>query len=161
MSLVVRPFQPADAPTATDLLNAIIRTGGTTALQTPLSVEENTAYFLEGPKVLCCHVAVLDGQLVGFQSLGRLAELPEGWGDIATFAAEGLTGRGIGSALLAATRAKALALGLHHINARIRADNTGGLTYYSRMGFVDYHVDRAVPLADGTPVDRVFKQLVL
>lgn len=161
MSLEVRPSQPADAPAATDLLNAIIRTGGTTALQTPLSVEENTVYFLEGPKVLCCHVAVLDGQLVGFQSLGRLPELPEGWGDIATFAAEGLTGRGIGSALLAATRAKALALGLHHINARIRADNTGGLTYYSRMGFVDYHVDRAVPLADGTPVDRVFKQLVL
>jgi RimJ/RimL family protein N-acetyltransferase len=104
---------------------------------------------------------LLDGALVGFQSLGRMKELPEGWGDIATFAAEGLTGRGIGSALFAATRAKALALGLHRINARIRADNTGGLTYYSRMGFVDYHVDRAVPLADGTPVDRVFKQLAL
>lgn len=161
MSLEVRPFQPADAPAATDLLNAIIRTGGTTALQTPLSIEENTAYFLEGPKVLCCHVAVLDGTLVGFQSLGRLPELPDGWGDIATFAAQGLTGRGIGSALLGATRAKALALGLHHINARIRADNTGGLTYYSRMGFVDHQVDRAVPLADGTPVDRIFKQLAL
>lgn len=161
MTLEIRPAQSADAQAATDLLNAIIRTGGTTALQTPLSVEENTAYFLEGPKVICCHVAVLDDQLVGFQSLGRLAELPEGWGDIATFAAKGLTGRGIGSALLAATRARALALGLHHINARIRADNTGGLTYYSRMGFVDYRVDPAVPLSDGTLVDRVIKQLVL
>ena len=161
MSLEIRPAEPADAQAATDLLNAIIRTGGTTALQTPLSVEENTAYFLEGPEVFCCHVAVLGGQLVGFQSLGHRADLPEGWGDIATFAAEGLTGRGIGSALLAATRAKALALGLHHINARIRADNTGGLTYYSRMGFVDHRVDPAVPLADGTLVDRVFKQLTL
>jgi len=161
MTLEIRPVQLADAPAATVLLNAIIRTGGTTALQTPLSVEENTAYFLEGPQVICCHVALLDDQLVGFQSLGHRADLPDGWGDIATFAAQGLTGRGIGSALLAATRAKALAMGLHHINARIRADNTGGLTYYSRMGFVDYRVDPAVPLSDGTPVDRVFKQLTL
>jgi len=161
MALDIRPVQPSDAPAATDLLNAIIRTGGTTALQSPLSVDENSAYFLEGSAVFCCHVAVLDGQVVGFQSLGRRQDLPEGWGDIATFAAEGLTGRGIGSALLAATCEKAMALGLHHINARIRADNTGGLTYYSRMGFVDYRVDPAVPLADGTPVGRVFKQLTL
>ncbi|HEX7850799.1 MAG TPA: GNAT family N-acetyltransferase, partial [Sphingomonas sp.] len=75
-----------------------------------------------------------------------------------TFARRGSTTRGIGSALFAATRAAAIAAGLKAINATIRADNTGGLTFYAKMGFADYAVARAVPLADGTPVDRISRR---
>lgn len=46
-------------------------------------------------------------------------------------------------------------------NATIRADNAGGLAYYARMGFQDYAVARGVPLADGTPVDRISRRYLV
>ena len=47
------------------------------------------------------------------------------------------------------------------INATIRADNIGGLAFYSRLGFMDHGISRAVPLRNGVPVDRVSKRYVL
>ena len=47
------------------------------------------------------------------------------------------------------------------MNAEIRADNEGGLAFYGKMGFQDQDVDRAVPLGDGTPVDRINKRYPL
>jgi L-amino acid N-acyltransferase YncA len=161
MVLTIRPAEIHDATTATALLNAIIRTGGTTALQTEMSPPEATNLFLCSDYVACCQVADWDGALIGFQSVGRNPKMPENWGDMARFAAEGATGKGLGTALFQATLVAARAQGLTHLNATIRADNTSGLTYYSRMGFADYAIDAAVPLADGTPVDRVKKQLTL
>lgn len=63
--------------------------------------------------------------------------------------------------LVAATRAEVAKLGLTAINATIRADNVGGLAYNARMGFVGHEVRRAVPLRDGTPVDRIGKWYAL
>ena len=63
--------------------------------------------------------------------------------------------------MFAATRERARALGVAAINATIRADNSGGLAFYSRMGFVDHHVDKAVPLKSGLPVDRISKRYPL
>lgn len=161
MVLNVRPARARDAAEATSLLNAIVRRGGTTAIETELTAEQTLQWFLTGKNVHCAHVAFDDSVMVGWQSVGRNANLPDGWGDMATFAALGLTGRGTGAALFAASLARAKALGLSHLNANIRADNEGGLAYYARMGFQDYTVARAVPLLDGTPVDRIFKSLDL
>ena len=52
-------------------------------------------------------------------------------------------------------------LALTAINATIRADNVGGIAFYSKQGFVDHSVTNAVPLKDGTLVDRVHKRFVL
>ena len=76
-------------------------------------------------------------------------------------AASSHTQSGVGSALFRATRERALALGLTAINATIRADNAGGLAFYSRQGFRDHSVAKAVPLSDGTPVDRISKRYSL
>ena len=70
-------------------------------------------------------------------------------------------GETVGTALFAATRARANLLRLAAINATIRADNCGGLAYYFKMGFVAYGVDTAVPLSDATPVDRIHKRYML
>ena len=40
----------------------------------------------------------------------------------------------------------------------IRDSNESGLAYYSKIGFIDYSVNKAVPLNDGTPVDRISKK---
>ena len=156
----IRAASLADVSPLTALLNKIIESGGTTALETPLSHTEFAAHFLLGPQVLSCFVAEDDASktLLGFQSLERHRDLPEDWGDIATFAQPTSKQRGVGTALFAATIVRARELGLVAINATIRADNRGGLAFYEKMGFTTYRVLEAVPLRDGTPVDRISKR---
>jgi len=161
MRLTVRPVMPQDAAELADLLNAIIARGGTTAFETPFTPEALAQSCLIGPGVHCCFVAEIDGRIAGFQWLATKPFLPAHIGDIATFTRIGSTQSGIGSALFAATIARARELGLTAINATIRADNVGGLAFYSRMGFVDHELVPAVPLNDGTPVDRIRKRLCL
>jgi L-amino acid N-acyltransferase YncA len=160
MDLDIRPARSDDAPGLAELLNAIIARGGTTALEESFTPQALDAAYLTGPDVICCFVAVEreGGRHEGFQTLGRYHGLPQDVGDIGTFARVGGTQRGIGAALFAATAAQARRLGLSAINATIRADNTGGLAFYNRMGFADLSVRAAVPLKDGTPVDRVNKR---
>ncbi|WP_421851039.1 GNAT family N-acetyltransferase [Novosphingobium sp.] len=162
LTLTVRQAGADDAAELADLLNAVIAAGGTTALQQPFTPAALDAAYLTGPNVHCCFVAEdEDGTLLGFQTLGRYPGLPEDVGDIGTFARIGGTQRGIGSALFAATASRAAELGLSAINATIRGDNTGGLAFYIKQGFIDHGVTPGVPLADGTPVDRVHKRFAL
>jgi L-amino acid N-acyltransferase YncA len=163
VSLIVRHVTPDDAPVLAELLNAIIARGGTTALQTPFTPEALAETYLNGPNVHLCFVAVdsATDRIEGFQTLGRYPGLPEDIGDIGTFARVDGVQRGIGSALFAEMTDRARALGLTAINATIRADNTGGLAFYAKQGFIDHDVTRAVPLSDGTPMDRVHKRFDL
>ena len=161
-SFAVRPVCSADAPALAGLLNAVIRAGGTTALEQEFTAEALDAAYLTGPAVHCCHVAVDEtGELAGFQTLGRYPGLPEDVGDIGTFARIDGKQRGVGSALFPATAVRARQLGHSAINATIRGDNTGGQAFYTKLGFTDHGITRGVPLADGTPVDRVHKRFSL
>lgn len=163
MDVEVRAARREDAAGLAELLNGVIARGGTTALEEPFTPERLDATYLTGPEVICCVVAVdpASGRHEGFQTLGRYPGLPDGYGDIGTFARVGGTQRGVGRALFAATQAEARRLGLAGINATIRADNTGGLQFYSRLGFVDHSVRQALPLKDGTVVDRISKRYAL
>ncbi|MEM6489086.1 MAG: GNAT family N-acetyltransferase [Pseudomonadota bacterium] len=153
--MAVRTAVPGDAAALSALLNAIIRQGGTTAMQTPFDENGFRAAFIAGDGVLACMVAEAAGQPVGFQFLGRHPALPPGWVDIASFARQAPKLPGVGRALFPRTLERARALGAPAINATIRADNASGLGYYAAMGFRRYRVARSVPLADGTPVDRI------
>jgi GNAT superfamily N-acetyltransferase len=160
--LHVRPTRPEDAADLSRLLNRIIAIGGTTALETPLGEAEFRDAFLDGPDVLSSIIAeTAVGEALGFQVLQRNRTLPEGWGDIATFTRREPRTPGVGTRLFERTRAAARALGLVAINATIRADNDSGLPFYEKMGFRTYDVAKAVPLEDGTPVDRVRKRYSL
>ena len=160
--LTVRPAGPEDAASLCSLLNQIIHRGGTTAFEKILSVEDFTRMYLENPRTICCFVACLeDGTRLGFQHVDTNPKFPENWGDIATFAKIDSPVRGVGSALFGSTVSAVGNAGFVAVNARIRADNVSGLAYYSKMGFVDYSIEKAVPLLDGTPVDRIFKKYLL
>ncbi len=161
-AFTVRPAVRDDAVALADLLNEIIMAGGTTAYQIPFTREAFAEAHIDGPAVLTCIVAEDEsGVPMGFQILLRDDRLPPGWGDIGTFARRGATKSGIGSALFAATCDAARRLGLVGINATIRADNSGGLAFYGKQGFVDHSVAPAVPLNDGTLVDRISKRYLL
>lgn len=153
--MIIRKARPDDAVAMTAILNEIIAIGGTTAYQTPVSSTYFDAFIASKDPKVFVHVAE-DNDLLGFQWMQPDAG---GLGGIASFAKPGITGRGIGSALFAATLKASRAAGYETLEATIRADNDGGLRYYSKMGFRDHTVFEAVPLSDGTPVDRIQKLL--
>lgn len=160
--LRIRPVLETDAPTLAALLNEIIARGGTTALEQPFTPAALKEAMLTGPDVYCCFVAEnAAGELVGFQALTHSDHVPDGVGDIGTFARVQHVQRGTGSLLFAATQQVAIERGLTAINATIRADNAGGLAFYRRLGFVDENIHRAEPLSDGTLVDRISKRYLL
>lgn len=161
--LTIRDAVPADAAPLCEILNFIIEVGGTTALETLLTPAEFSQVFLDGERCLACSVAAEREaeSLSGFQALSRHPDLPNDWGDIATFARLEPKTPGVGTALFAHTREKARHLGLGAINATIRADNQSGLAYYQKMGFQTYRTIPGIPLKSGTPVDRVLKRLIL
>lgn len=165
MTLATRPAIPADAAEMAELLNEIIAEGGTTAHEDLFGIAEMDHHYISPPELIACTVAEDDGEIVGFQALfwprDQDEPLPEGWAIIATFTRIGRTGSGIGKILFAATRSAARSAGVRTIDATIRDDNDGGLTYYSRMGFVDYDRLADIALKDGTTIDRVRKKLDL
>lgn len=164
MTLTTRRATSADAEAMAELINEIIAIGGTTAIEAPFTAASMDHEFVSGPHVISSIVAEENGELLGFQILlGSTEEepMPPGWGGIGTYARVGQTRGGVGSALFAATKQAARAAGLDTIDATIRADNTGGLTFYGRMGFVDYDRRVGVPLKERTRVDRVRKRFDL
>lgn len=162
MGFDVRPMQADDVPQACAILNDIIRIGGTTAFETEMSDKEFADNYIFGDYLICCHVVLdADAQAAGFQWIGRNPKLPDDCADIATFTRRSPVQRGAGRALFSVTKQAALAQGFARINATIRSDNVPGLGYYTKMGFIDHAIAKAVPLQDGTPVDRISKRLAL
>lgn len=164
MNLHIRRAGALDAAAMAELLNGIIRAGGTTALTTERDAEDLRGWMASAPGRSAWHLAEDDGgRLLGFQWIEPSDTLPETCCDIATFVRRGETGIGIGigSALFSASRAAARALGYTHINATIRADNSGGRAYYQSRGFEEVGRERGVTLGDGTRTDRVITRLRL
>ncbi|RLJ41276.1 L-amino acid N-acyltransferase YncA [Litoreibacter meonggei] len=156
--MIIRRVKPQDRDAMTAILNEVIAIGGTTAYQKPIGPSHFDRFITPEDDQTFLHVAEADGEVVGFQ---WMSPDKEGMGIIATFARPGTVQRGIGSALFQQTLKCCRDAGYTLLDATIRADNTGGLAYYSKMGFEDHSVTRAVPLADGTPVDRVHKRMHL
>ncbi|MGL6209356.1 MAG: GNAT family N-acetyltransferase [Paracoccaceae bacterium] len=156
--MIVRHADLADAPAMTDLQNAIIRIGGTTAHQRERSIDEVAAAYLTGSQKLCAHVATDGDQLLGFQVVGFYPDMPKGWGDIGTFVRPDIQRGGVGAALFTATLAWAREHRIVSLMAVIRADNAVGLGYYARRGFVDHGTEADMTLTDGRIVGRQVKR---
>ena len=144
----------ADVPACVAILNDIIARGGSTAYEDAFTVESFAADYLHAAPVSM--TALHGDRVVGFQAA---FDYGDGFYSIGTFADRVDPVPGTGRALFAATLAACRARGGAAILARITSDNTGGLAYYSRMGFRDDHtVPRDVIRRTGTVVDRIVKR---
>ena len=164
----LRPATPADAGALAALLNQIIKTGGTTAHLKPFDAPRMLNHYIAPPLAISCTLAEVGGTIAGFQALEWSDpnwpgpdSLPADWALIASFVDADFQGRGIGKALFTKTRAAAQSAGVRCIDATIRADNQGGLAFYTSLGFTDYSRLRDIPLSDGTLLDRIRKKLVI
>lgn len=145
-----------------EILNEIIEIGGTTANATPVDRDHYWRRIQSRPEVSAWHVAESDaGRVMGFQWIEPEDYLPPEACDISTFARPGHTGLGVGSALFRETEAAARRLGYRWINANIRTDNSGGLTYYQSRGFETYGQITGVRMSNGLVVDKVLKRFDL
>ena len=136
----LRSATKADAAGLCAVINPLIAAGGTTAHRNPFDVERMQRHYIAPANAVACILAEDNGEILGFQSLvwGEGYDLPQGWTVIATFVRQGLAQRGVGTRLFGETLKAARASGVVAIDATIRRENTGGLTYYGRMGFEDY-----------------------
>lgn len=160
--ITVRRAGDLDARDMADLLNAIIRKGGTTALTSEISGDTIKGWFRQASSQSVWHVAEDEnGKILGFQSIEPHKDLPPNACDIATFVKVGQTGLGIGSKLFAASQKAAAQLGYEWINATIRADNSGGLAYYQSRGFETYAHYPDQKLSNGMVVSKVSKRFDL
>ncbi|WP_299480216.1 GNAT family N-acetyltransferase [uncultured Roseibium sp.] len=145
MSIEVRAASPQDADEMAALLNRIIAIGGTTAYRDRFDTKKIMSEFIAPELAIACHIAVEDQKVCGFQALlwcdptwpGE-NRLPADWAVIATYVDPEIHGKGIGRALFESTAEAARKAGVSFIDATIRKENTGGIAYYSRMGFEDY-----------------------
>ena len=159
--MIIRPARLTDAAAMTALQNRIIRLGGTTAYEEEREEAQIIAAYIAPDHGICCHVAELEGAVVGFHVVSPNPLLPPGWAEIGTFVSADIQARGIGQALFAATREAARSAGVKVLNATIRADNRPGLAYYARIGFADYKQDPDWALQSGEVVGRVSRRLDL
>jgi GNAT superfamily N-acetyltransferase len=142
-----------------ELLNEIIKVGGTTALTDDMSASDIADWMASDPDQSAWIVAEDDGgKIMGFQFFAPHPDLPPEAADMATFVRVGAVQLGIGSALFSETAIAAARMGLIWLNANIRADNSGGLTYYQSRGFRTYKIDENVALADGSLVEKIHKR---
>ncbi|KEJ90622.1 GNAT family N-acetyltransferase [Sulfitobacter donghicola] len=157
--ITVRKAMRLDTNSMADLLNEIIKIGGTTAIVRPVTGDDIAEWMTFSPELSAWHVALDDNEkVVGFQWFVPSEQLPPEAAEIATFVQVGQTGLGIGSALFTATAKAAEEIGYVWIRANIRADNEGGLTYYQSRGFRDYGIIENYELADGTLVTKRLKR---
>lgn len=159
MRVSVRAAGSLDCRPMADLLNEIIAEGDTTAITRPVTPDDLRDWMTRAQDRAAWHLAEDEaGTVMGFQWIEPAEYLPDEAAEIATFARQGRSGLGIGSALFRATEQAARALGYGWINANIRADNSGGLAYYQSRGFEDYGRKTGVAIGDGQVVDKVLKR---
>ena len=162
MQVTIRAFAPGDIPQMTELLNEIIEIGGTTAYLTPLEESDLIGWTKRDVAHARWNVAQDEtGRIVGFQWAESHPNLPPEVASIATFVRVGVVGAGIGSKLFDATTSQMRALGFEWINASIRSDNESGLSYYTKMGFVDWKVEPDATLSDGRVTGKNHKRFDL
>jgi phosphinothricin acetyltransferase len=107
--------------------------------------------------------ATEDGRLMGFASYGTFRNWPAYKYSVehSLYVDRDYRGRGVGTALLAATLDRARAQGYHNVIGGIDADNTVSIALHEKFGFARCGVIRHAGFKFGRWLDLVFYQKLL
>lgn len=134
----VRRGEVADAEGIAAVLNAVVKDGGTTAIDRTYTPAQERAFLRRMPPQSRLIVALVGSVLAGFQVVEPYATYTRAMAHVATigtYVAPQAQGSGLGSAMSVATFDAARAAGFTKLVAAIRADNGEGLAFYQRIGF--------------------------
>ena len=140
MDLLIREVRPDDAEAIVSILNPIIESGVYSALDTPLTVEDEREFIRNFPRSGVFHVAEdsRDHRAVGFQTLEPFATYTHAFDHvavIATFVDLACRRRGVGGRLSEVTFESARGKGYEKMFTFVRADNPEALRFYLKLGF--------------------------
>ncbi len=146
-----------DLPAVNEIFNHYVRTSTVTFETQEWTDEERSAWHTEHGDKYPVVVAERDGEIVGWGSASRWSER-KGWMhtvEFSVYVKAGVTGGGIGPAILDALIAACRAVGHHVALAQIVADNEPCLKMVENAGFerlgvmkeVGYKYDRWLDLA--------------
>ena len=152
----MRGLEPEDIPALTEVLNQPRVVWGT--LQLPyVSVDTRRARAASPPPPATTRlVAVADGRVVGTIHLQRFENRRAHVGSIGMAVHDAWTGRGVGSALMAAVLDLADRwLGLKRLELTVWADNAPAIALYEKFGFEREGLIRAEGFRDGEYADSI------
>lgn len=138
MNMLIRTVTVEDAEALLAMMNPILKTGKYSAMDGPVSLEEQRQFIRSLPeKALYLAAFAEDGKLLGSQDVLPWLEDDEAgaMGDITTFVARDAHRQGVGRSLFAETLKRARRLGYGALRAVVRGDNPTALAYYGSMGF--------------------------
>ena len=150
---LLRAVQPKDAEGLAELINLPGYRWGTLGL--PYQTPEQVGRRIEkaGPDLVSL-VAGADGRIIGSAALERQTGRRGHVGRIGMGVHDSWTGRGLGSALLAALLDTADNwLGLHRVELTVWTDNAPALALYRRFGFAVEGTHGAFGFRDGSYAD--------
>ncbi len=136
----IRRATAADAEAIVQILGEIAATGRYTAITEPWPAEKQRAYIehLSLREVIHVAEAVEDGCLIGYQPLELWAATLHSMshvGQIGTYLVDEWRGLGAGFAMFQRTVEFARSNGYLKFVIQVRASNSAGLGFYSRLGF--------------------------
>lgn len=169
----LRPAVESDLQAITDIYNAAVVAGGSSADLTPRTLEQRRAWVESHKPPYAVFVVTVDdglsgstsaGKVVGFGALSVFYDRAgyDGVTDLAYYIAPDWRGRGAGTALLDGLLGECRARGMRKACAIIFASNAGSIALMRRFGFTRFGLmPRAATDSTGTMRDMSYWHLDL
>lgn len=138
--MIIRKVCPDDAAGIIGILNPVIESGAYTVLDSPATVDFEREFIKNFPQRGLFYAALNKpgGKIIGFQNVEPFAAYTKAFdhvGIIATYVDISHRRQGVGRRLAEVVFEKAREKGYEKLFTYIRADNTGALAFYSKLGF--------------------------
>ena len=165
-SVVIRDVCADDAEAIAGILNPIITARIYTALDTPVTIDEELAFIrsFPGRGIFLVAVDPATGAVVGFQDVSPFADYTHAFdhvGVIGTYVALDRHRQGIAARLFDATFDAARLKGYEKLFSFVRADNEAGLRAYLGQGFRIVGTAERHAKIDGAYIDEVLIEKLL
>lgn len=159
--IAIRDVTIEDAEGIAAILNPIIAAGCYTALDTPVTIEQEREFIRSFPQrgVFLAAVDTTTTRIVGFQDVSPFADFTHAFdhvGIIGTYVELQRRRQGIAAQLFGATFQAAHAKGYEKFFSYVRADNDAALQTYLRHGFRIVGIAERQAKIDGRYIDEVF-----
>lgn len=164
MEILIRKASIQDAEKISSIWTTICSERKYSAISTPFTPEQERDYISSLSDREGIFVAELEGQIIGFQSLEKWAKFTDSFnhvGVIGTFMIPEWRKKHIGIQLTQYTFSFARNHNYEKIVIYVRAKNSGAITFYKNLGFIQKGILKNQVKIDNEYEDEIFMELFL